>query len=279
MKKTALLTIILFIISFTLATATLAESVPVDDFDNNTAHPSSLIDEAQLLTSEEASLLKEKLDKIGESTGIDVAIMTIRSSGDIDIQATADDIYDYSGYGYGENADGILLLLDISSRQFHMTTSGECITIFTDEGLKYIDEKMSEYLAENEFYEGFDEFADQCLDFISSAREGSVYDVGNMPKDDFSVLFNIVVCLIIGIAVGFISVSAMKSNMKNVKMQSAAGTYLINGSLEIGESKDTFLYSNVTKIRKPDPPSSSSGGTSVHTSSSGHSHGGHSGRF
>jgi len=53
-----------------------------------------------------------------------------------------------------------------------------------------------------------------------------------------------------------------------------------SGSLNITESRDTFLYNTVTRTAKPkNTDSGSSGGSSTHTSSSGETHGGGGGKF
>ena len=37
-------------------------------------------------------------------------------------EAYADDYYDYNGYGYGENDDGLLLLVSMGEREWAITT-------------------------------------------------------------------------------------------------------------------------------------------------------------
>ena len=72
----------------------------------------------------------------------------------------------------------------------------------------------------------------------------------------------------------------MKRKLHTVNMQAAANNYLKNGSLNITESNDIFLYSNVTKTAKPQDNDSNSGsGSSTHESSSGNTYGGGGGTF
>ena len=87
----------------------------------------------------------------------------------------------------------------------------------------------------------------------------------------------IAVAIVAGIVVAFVIVHSMKSKLKTVKMQAAAGSYLKNGSLNITQSNDIFLYSNVTRTAKPKENNSS--GSSTHTSSSGNTYGGGGGKF
>ena len=43
----------------------------------------------------------------------------------------------------------------------------------------------------------------------------------------------------------------MKSKLKTVRFQAAASNYMKNGSLNITESRDLFLYNTVTRTAKP----------------------------
>ncbi len=66
--------------------------------------------------------------------------------------------------------------------------------------------------------------------------------------------------------------------LKSVSMQTAAGNYIKSNSLKIIDSKDMFLYANLSKT-KIEKAQSSSSGSSTHRSSSGRSHGGSRGKF
>jgi len=87
--------------------------------------------------------------------------------------------------------------------------------------------------------------------------------------------------LIAGFIISFIAVGTMKGKLKTVRAQTAAHNYVVNDSLNIYDSNDTYLYSTVSKVRRETERSSSShgGGSSFHSSSSGVSHGGHGGKF
>ena len=67
-------------------------------------------DEAGLLRSEEIDTLEKKAAELKDQYGIDAVILTVDSLGGTYAQEYADDYYDYTGYGYGENDDGFLLL-------------------------------------------------------------------------------------------------------------------------------------------------------------------------
>ena len=102
-------------------------------------------------------------------------------------------------------------------------------------------------------------------------------------EDDGSVLpppIWILISIAVGVVIAFIVVGSMKRKLHTVNMQAAANNYLKNGSLNITESNDIFLYSNVTKTAKPQDNDSNSGsGSSTHESSWGNTYGGGGGNF
>ena len=77
-----------------------------------------LVDEAGLLTEEESSALLNKLEDISRRYENEVGIVTVNSLEGKTAEAYADDYYDYNGYGYGENDDGLLLLISMGEREW-----------------------------------------------------------------------------------------------------------------------------------------------------------------
>ena len=72
-----------------------------------------LVDEAGLLSEEESSTLINKLEENSQRQKNEVAVVTVNSLEGKTAEAYADDYYDYNGYGYGENDDGLLLLVNM----------------------------------------------------------------------------------------------------------------------------------------------------------------------
>ena len=189
----------------------------------------------------------------------------------------ADDFYDYNGYGFGENWDGVLLLVSMEDRDWWISTTGFGITAITDAGIDYISDKFTDCLSEGEYADAFNTYAELCDKFITQAKTGKPYDYGNMPKEPFNVLLHICISIAVGFAVALIVTGIMKGKLKTVRFQSAAASYVKDGSMNVTESRDMFLYTHVS--RTPRPKESSSGGSSTHTSSSGSMHGGGGGKF
>ena len=241
-----------------------------------------LVDEAGLLSEEESSTLINKLEEISQRQKNEVAVVTVNSLEGKTAEAYADDYYDYNGYGYGENDDGLLLLVSMGEREWAVTTYGYCHTVaFTDAGLDYISSEFRRKLSSGEYAKAFDCFADLCDDFLTQAATGEPYDVDNMPKGKVSP-FWLYTDLVVAFFISFGIVKGKSRNLKSVKKQESAKAYERRGSLSLRRSTDSFVNRIVTQktIRhEKNSSSGSSGGSSSHISSSGRSHGGTSGKF
>ena len=233
-----------------------------------------LTDDADLLSTAERTKLQSMLDEISNRQQFDVVIVTVDSLVGKSPMEYADDCYDYNGYG----SDGVLLLVSMEYRDWWISTTGFGITAITDAGCDYISDKFLPYLSSGDYYTAFSTFARLCDEFVTQAKNGNAYDTGNLPKSPFPLLQNLAISLAVGFILAFICVSVMKSKLKTVRRQSAANSYIRAGSFSITDKRDMFLYSKVDRRIKPQPQSSS-GGSSVHTSSSGMSHGGRGGKF
>ena len=230
-----------------------------------------LTDDAGLLTSVEFAALEEKLDEISQRQGVDIVIVTVDSTQGADPQDFADDWFDYNDYA----EDGILLLVSMEESDWHVSTTGYGITVVTDAGLEYMSDKFVPLLSDGEYDEAFHTFADLCDEFITQANTGDPYDSHNLPKEPFNVVINLIICLLIGLVVALIATGSMKRELKSVRKQQRADAYVTPGSLQLTNSRDLFLYDQVTRTERP----KSTSGSSTHTSSSGTSHGGGGGKF
>ena len=111
------------------------------DFENP-----AITDMAEYLTEEQNKELEARLDKIREKYSFDVAFVSEKRLSAYDEQAAADDFYDYNGYGYGENYDGILFYIADYERKYQFSTCGSGETIFNENGRAYLEKKVSDLI-------------------------------------------------------------------------------------------------------------------------------------
>ena len=84
-------------------------------------------DSAEVLTEDEDNELEASLEELSVRQSFDVVIATIESLESVDydsMEAYADDLYDFCQFGYGSDMDGVLLLVSVGDRKWHISTCG-----------------------------------------------------------------------------------------------------------------------------------------------------------
>lgn len=241
-----------------------------------------LNDSAEVLTEDEDSELEASLEELSVRQSFDVTIATIdslESEGYTSMEEYADDLYDYCQFGYGADRDGVLLLVSTGDRKWHISTCGYGITAFTDAGIQYLGQQMTPFMADGDYAGAFRTFIQWSDTYIDAAREGHPYDVNNLPREPLSLMY-LFLALGIGLVLAWVVVSVMKSQLRSVAFQENAASYVREGSMNLTNSRELFLYRDVQRTEHvEEKDSDSSGGSSTHTSSSGTTHGGGGGSF
>lgn len=271
-----------------------------------------VVDRADILSSYEEAALTSLCDEISEEVQCDVAVVTVQSLGGKSAQAYADDFYDYNGYGMGYGDDEILLLLAMDEREWAFTTYGLAIRAIPNYAIDEIAEEIVPSLSSGDYYDAFARYVSLAEDYVSHYRaNGSVLGFGGYSDyegdgfyrdDDFyyddefyysgdsslTTSEKLGVSAVVAAIVALIIMMSIKSGMKTIRANNFATPYMVQGSLKLRESRDMFLYRNVTRTRRQTESSHhggsrggrmGGGGGSTHRSSSGRSHGGRSGRF
>ena len=238
-----------------------------------------LVDDAGLLTQDEADALLEELDRRSEALQFDIVVVTVDSLDGETPQNYAEDFFWYNGYGLGEDRDGALLLLAMDSRDWYIATHGYGITAITPAGREAMADRFVPSLSDGDYAAAFRTFAEECEDYVNHAREGSAYDTGDLPEAPFRMpgFLWIVCCLLLGLLVGGITVGVMTAKHKTVRRQPAANSYVVRDSLHLTQQTDFFLYANTTRTERP--KETNTGGSDAHSGSGGSSFGGGGGKF
>ena len=192
---------------------------------------------------------------------------------------------------------GILLLLDMESRQWYMSTCGDAIYIFTDYGLDQLGEIILPWLSSGYYYQAFQTWLSELPEYVDAYNGKSPID-GYVKPDEYESPYGdeiiyyydenigigiqpFPIALITGLVAAIVTILIMRSKMNTARLQNGAVDYLKDGSFHLRQRSDMFLYSRVTKTRRQQNTTRSSmgGGSSVHRSSGGVRHGGRGGRF
>ena len=241
-------------------------------------------DYSGVLTQSQGYSLAQKAESISNQYHCDVAVaFTPYVSAGKTITEDADDFYDYNGYGFGPDSDGILLYIATTDREYAISTSGKGIDYFTDAGLAHIVDKMLPHLRQSDWAGAAEVFLSQAGDFLNQASHGQPYDVNHMPGSNIILLEKILGFTGIGTLLSGLPLRKKKKEMKSIVPVEDAEDYKIKGSFSLTARDDTFINRTLNRVPIPKVQSSSGrgggGGSSIHISSSGHSHGGTSGRF
>ena len=246
-----------------------------------------LVDQADLLNETDEAALQEKLDAISEELQFDVVIVTAKHIGSRTPMEFADDYFDYNGFGYGPNYDGVCLLISMAERDWWISTCGYGETALSDDYfLEIIDPSNFTYYLKNGDYDGsFNYFADVVKDFVLEAKTNEPYSAKHRYQDWKNKVIGVCLSLVAGLIVAAIVTYYQYSHYtSSVHEQREAGAYMV-GAVRYGECYDNFIGSYVNRTRRVTESSSSSSSSSSHssggshTSSSGRSHGGGGGKF
>lgn len=246
------------------------------------ADTAKCIDDAMLLSADELQSVSDKLDEVSEKHGVDICILTTPSTYGESVESFADNYYDESPWGQGSERSGIMLMLSMAERDWYVSTCGDGIDTVTDYGVSYIiGGEVVGYLSEGDYAGAFLRFAEVCDDMLTQAESGKPYDVDNTVEDvkekhGFNPLGGLV-SLVIGALTALFPTMMMKKDLKSVGNQIKATNYIKDGSLNLTDKSDRFLYRNVATV--PIVQNNSSGGSSTHVSVGGMTHGGGGGKF
>ena len=246
-----------------------------------------VVDQAQLLSDQELLALENTACSLSEQSGCEVLIALVDG---MDGTAAGDYAAELNSGRFWDCDDAVLFLLAMEEREWYIATFGDGIYTFTDYGIDLLGEAVVPYLSEGRYYDGFSLYL-QMLPEYFSARQGDApmddafYDPGyrqevvHYPKEEKSFLGVLPLSAVIGLVAAAVAVLVMRSAMNTRRRQRTASSYLKPGSYHLHTHQDLFLYSNLRKTPRQQNTGSSGGGSSIHRSSGGRSHGGRGGKF
>jgi len=246
--------------------------------------PPQLIDGADLLTISEEAALGSLLEEISKEVEAQIAVVTADTIDGRDIDGFINEFYDENGYGYGTDRSGVLLLVCMDTREYHMLSNGEAGDAITAYEIDQIGDAIVPELSEGNYAVAFEAYAEECRYYIDRYQNDSYDEYPEEYPGDyreeyeqsaaFDVQFHLIVSLIIGLVVGGIVILVLVGQLKSVRRQDQANAYVRPGSLQLTQSGDYFMYRNVTRTAKPQNTSSGGGGSRMGGGGSRHTGGG-----
>lgn len=266
MKKiSGLLFLLCFVFLFSMPVHAGVNDVP--SVDNTT----KVYDNAELFDESQEQELRSELKAFADKNSLDIALVTTNENRQTAMEY-ADDFYDYNNFGIGESKDGLLLLIDMSTRTFWISTKGKAISVYEDRDIDTIldDAYKSLGVDKTDFYKA-------AKTFIKVSQwKYDAYLNQNTPQHIILIFVTGVIfnpfALIITLVILAILLSIEKKNSN--KLDRTAASYFSASDVKVLDEKDTFVRTNTSRRTIQSSSGSSGGGSSTHRSSSGSTHGG-----
>lgn len=262
-----------------------------------------VFDQAGLFSETEIIQLEEKIVQCRKSTKMDVVIVSAYADGERSAEEYADDYYDYGGFGVGKKASGVLLLYYMDGPgqpggECYISTAGTMINMLTDERIESILDDVYGDLGNRDFAGATEHFLEDVKAYVKEGVESGQYtydrDTGEIVRYHSIRLYEVAIAMVIaGILAGSVCLDikkryAMKQSSREVSNSLQA--YRADCAFHFSVAGDKMVNKYVRSVPIPRNTSSGSGGrghsgsssagrSTIHTSSSGSSHGGGGRRF
>ena len=262
-----------------------------------------VFDQTGLFSETEIIQLEEKIVQCRKSTKMDVVIVSAYADGERSAEEYADDYYDYGGFGVGKKASGVLLLYYMDGPgqpggECYISTTGTMINMLTDERIESILDDVYGDLGNRDFAGATEHFLEDVKAYVKEGVESGQYtydrDTGEIVRYHSIRLYEVAIAMVIaGILAGSVCLDikkryAMKQSSREVSNSLQA--YRADCAFHFSVAGDKMVNKYVRSVPIPRNTSSGSGGrghsgsssagrSTIHTSSSGSSHGGGGRRF
>lgn len=239
-KLVSLLLVLLLCMSFALGASAADESAV-------------LFDEADLLSASEENVLNARLLEISREYSAQIIVATVPAVSGGDVDTYVEYVYDSMGFGYGQNRDGVLLLVCMNPREYRILSNGFAADAISMGAIDRIGDAIVSDLSGGYYADAFHTFADRCAYYLDGHINGFPFNGGK----------TLLIALIVGLLAGLIVALVLKGQLKSVRKQDRASVYVKENSMHITTRRDLFLYRDVRRTRKESSKSSSgSGGSS-----------------
>lgn len=248
------------------------------------AADTKVYDYANLLTLEQIDALEVSATEIAETYQVDIGIVTTSDAEGKSSEEYADDFYDYNGYGYTNEYDGLLFLIDMDNRNIYISTCGVAIKYFTDSRIENMLDVIINYMADGDYYSACTNFLDLTKSYLQKGIPSNQYSVDldskhepfttptGQPLNSRSIALSSIVAALGAALIAFIVRALVKYSYTHPRY-TMPETRPDDLSIHYTERTDHFVTSHTSRV-KIQTDTNSGGSSSTHHSSSGRSHGG-----
>ncbi|MBQ8589923.1 MAG: TPM domain-containing protein [Firmicutes bacterium] len=248
-----------------------------------------IYDQAGLFTNEQYMKLQEQAMSVSNYSQCGVYFVAVNDYWEYslagDVLTAAEDIYHEYGFGYGEERDGILLLLSMVDRDYALVTYGSFAhAAFTDYGQEVMYNNFLDDFSDNHWYGGVLDYIMDSERMLDMALEGTPLDVQGPPEgsiyEDYyesypdyedsgeSLVMAVPMALLPAAALSLVICLVLKRQMKTARIQTNAFEYVVGNSVDFRVKQDIFTHVTHSrrKINTSSGPKPGGGGTTVRSS-------------
>lgn len=154
---------------------------------------SRLQDYAGILSGKEQEEIEKRLQSIRENYEMDIVVLTAPDSDGKIWEDFADDFYDYVGFGYGDDYDGMIMFVDMdpADRGYTITTYGNRARGLYDAGIEKLYDEMLDAFKDGAYHHGISQYIDFAVRSINrnepvksflGVEKGSIEDAGDAAR-------------------------------------------------------------------------------------------------
>ncbi len=247
-----------------------------------------ILDLAELLDDDQRDQLERQAQNIEAAYGCGLYIVTVDDYLDYADQPfdAATVIYTANGFGYGEDRDGLVLLLSMDERDFATALYGPWAhTAFSDYALEQQEGEFLDNFRYDDWYGGFADFlttSEQCLAAAAAGTPVERPTATSAPAQSQPVLQGthpgsktltvttglkvFLQDLLIALALGLLICFGLKLGMRSVEARTTARGYMRTDESQLTERFDQFTHATQTRRVIQSNVNRSSGGSVSHHS-------------
>ena len=165
------------------------------------------------------------------------------------VEDCAQGFYSYYDLGFGDDRDGLLLLLSLEDRDYALQDYGpNAANWFTDSRLSRLESSFLKYFAEDDWYRGVLAYIQGAGQLLSAAQQqsqsapyGQYHESTLGLGDGMDPITKLIVAIAPSSAIALAVCQSFKSQMKTAKERDTADEYVVSGSARLRVKEDQFI--------------------------------------
>lgn len=226
------------------------------------AYP-SVVDTARLLNTNDKNAVTATINQVEKKYNVRTAVLTIRDSKVNDVGTYANN---WLNRNYKDGINGnMVLVVNMANNKFYIATDNKMRTRISDSyGVKDLGNSAANMLSKKKYKEAFQAYAiaaDKHLAYYATNKKAmapapvapTAAKAPAEKKKGGNTGMAVGGAVLVGAIAAFVYGGSLKASMSNVAAAVQADQYMKEGSFNITEREDNFLYFTYTRVKKNKP--------------------------